>query len=467
MVQNGMKNILLVEPDYRSKFPPLGLLRLSTYHKQNGDAVTFVRGNSEQFKKLNWHRIYVSTLFTWELPRTIKTIKYYQKSTSTPTNVFVGGIAATLMPDYIKSKTSATVIQGLIDSKGKIGPGTPAINDCIPDYGLLDTIDYPYKPEDAYFSRITKGCVRKCTFCAVPKLEPQYSTIRSWRRKLHEARTIYGEKRNLVLLDNNILANDGIGHIIEQLRDEGYENGATLNKRKKTVDFNQGIDARLITPEIAKSLSRICVSPLRLAFDYDAVEPHYRRAIQLLYNVGFKTFTNYLIFNFNDSPASLYRRMKVNLEISDKLGIRITGFPMRFVPIDDVNRRYVSEKWHWRYLRGIQCVLLATHGVVSPKTDFFEAAFGKDYNDFLDILSMPDRYIIHREQYKNNGASEWKSKFSKFSETDKKEFLDILAKLNGLRNKKSEIEKNGKFKSLLEHYYPNGEIAKEYEVIYS
>ena len=77
-------NILLVEPDYRSKFPPLGLMKLSTYHRDNGDVVTFVRGLNDEVAGRHWKRIYISSLFTWELPRTVKTIKYYSNFVNDP-----------------------------------------------------------------------------------------------------------------------------------------------------------------------------------------------------------------------------------------------------------------------------------------------------------------------------------------------------------------------------------------------
>ena len=89
---------------------------------------------------------------------------------------------------------------------------------------------------------------------------------------------------------------------------------------------------------------------------------------------------------------------------------------MRFIPMTDVKRDYVSDKWRWRYLRGIQCVLLATHGLVSPNPDFIRAAFGATYEEFLEILAMPDRYIIYRKEYKNNGASEWRKKYRRLTE---------------------------------------------------
>lgn len=371
-----MKNILLVEPDYRSKFPPLGLLRISSLHKANGDSVTFARGCHEGLRNSHWHRIYVSSLFTWELPRTVRTIGYYLRSVAQPENLFVGGVGATLMPEYISRRVPCTVICGPVDRKGILGPGMPSLEKVVPDYSLLDSTDWDYQPEDSYFCRTTKGCVRRCKFCAVPHLEPTFSRYTHWRAEIKETRQKYGERQNLVLMDNNVLANDRANDIIRDIRNEGFEHGAKRNRKLRSVDFNQGIDARLVTPKMAEALATINLRPVRLAFDYDGVEKAYRTAVARLAKVGFRLFTNYVMFNFNDTPESLYRRMKVNRELSQEHDIAITGFPMRYIPINDIGRRYVSPGWHWKYLRGIQCVLLATGGTVWPTAGFFAAAFG-------------------------------------------------------------------------------------------
>ena len=325
----------------------------------------------------------------------------------------------------------------------------------------MDSAQWKYKPEDSYFCRITKGCIRKCKFCAVRYLEPKFALIRNWRKQLHEVRETFGERQHIVFLDNNILAVRELEKIITDIKREGFERGATRNNRKRTVDFNQGIDARLITRKVAKCLSSINLSPVRLAFDYDAVEPHYRKAVHFLADVGFRHFTNYVMFNFNETPKSLYRRLKINLELSKKLDIAITGFPMRFIPINDVSRQHVSKEWHWRYLRGIQCVLLVTRGMVSPNRKFFVGSFGNSYNEFLEIISMPDRYIIHRQKYNDNEAADWRKKFRKLPKSSKEELLEVLQKLNRLRHKKTEMERHKKFRALLEHYYPNGRVLCE------
>ena len=51
-----------------------------------------------------------------------------------------------------------------------------------------------------------------------------------------------------------------------------------------------------------------------------------------------------------------------------------------------------------RQLRGIQCILHATHGVVEPKRPFFEKAFGKDVDEFKYIIEQPEEHIFHREK---------------------------------------------------------------------
>jgi hypothetical protein len=455
--------VLLVEPSYRSKFPPLGLMRLSTYHRSRGDRVTFVRGEHDWARSRHWDRIYVASLFTWELPRTADTIDFYLGSVKQPSDIFVGGVGVTLLPDYIRPRSGCTVIEGPLDTPGRLGPGTPAIGNLVPDYGLLKRVDYEYYPRDAFFVRITKGCIRSCKFCAVPLLEKEFGTMSPLHAQISQARQRYSEKQHLVVMDNNILGIAGIEAIIGEIRSLGFEAGAKRKGRQRTVDFNQGLDARLISakPELAKLLATICVSPIRLAFDFVAIRPSYERAIRLLVDQGFNEFTNYMLFNFNDTPRELYDRLWVNANLNKELGVRITGFPMRFIPMDDVSRRHVAPGWKWRYLRGIQCILLATRGLVSPNPDFIRGAFGESFEQFLEILSMPDRYIIYREHYRNDGAAEWRRKYGRLNAEEKAQLSEVLRDLNANpRERPERLAKLGRpFRRIIEHYYPGGKAA--------
>lgn len=421
--------------------------------------MTFARGNVPVLRDINWHRIYVSSLFTYELPRTVNTIRYYAPSVCDPSNdMFVGGIGATLLPDYIRTRVKCKVIEGRLDKHNMLGANTPAIAELIPDYSLIESVDWEYRPEDSYFCRITIGCIRRCKFCAVRILEPTFKYSRGLTEQVLEMKRKFGEKQHLVILDNNILASKQFDKVVKEIRDAGFESGAERNGKKRTVDFNQGIDARLITPKIAKLLASICIRPIRLAFDDDEVEVPYRKATEMLAKEGFKTFTNYIMFNFNDTPSSFFHRLQVNMELSKELDIRITGFPMRFVPIDSTDRQYISRGWNWRYLRGIQCILHATHGMVSPNPEFFDTAFGRTYEEFLEIISMPDRYIVHRNDYKDQEAEEWRKRFQKLSPNDRKKFLSLLANVHKSGMRKSEILSHSKFAPLFEHYYPDGQV---------
>ncbi len=456
--------VLLVEPNYRSKFPPLGLMRLSTYHKSCDDRVSFVRGKNEWARVRRWDRIYVSSLFTWELPRTAETVEYYIHCVADPRDIFVGGTGVTLLPNYIKQRGSGcTIIEGPLDAFGKLDHNTPAIADLVPDYSILDRVDYDYYPRNAYFVRLTKGCIRTCKFCAVPLLEKEFGKMSTLQKQICDAKEHHGEKQHLVVMDNNILGIDGIENIFGEIRQLGFHAGAKRKGRIRSVDFNQGLDARLISenPELAKLLSTTCVSPIRLAFDFIGIRKAYERAIRLLVKEGFNEFTNYMLFNFHDTPRDLYDRLWANANLNKELEVRITGFPMRFIPMDDVNRHYVSSGWRWRYLRGIQCILLATHGLVSPNPEFISHAFGESYEEFLEILSMPDRYIIYREYYSKDGAIDWRRKHRRLNQEQKNQLFDILQELNASpRERPHRISQLRRpFSTIIEHYYPGGKTA--------
>jgi hypothetical protein len=100
-------------------------------------------------------------------------------------------------------------------------------------------------------------------------------------------------------------------------------------------------------------------------------------------------------------------------------------------------------------LRSIQCILQATHGVVGPKREFFEAAFGKNIKEFRKLLIMPDQYIIYRTDYKNNGAKEWRRLFNSLTLNQRDDFLTIVNK-NHFEN--DIPSKYSKVNALLEHY---------------
>ena len=175
--------------------------------------------------------------------------------------------------------------------------------------------------------------------------------------------------------------------------------------RHRYVDFNQGVDARLFTEENVKQLSRIAIRPLRIAFDNIKTEAQYTRAIEMSSKVGLKDFSNYLLYNFDDHPDDLYHRLRINVELCDRLNVSIYSFPMKYHPIrrtEDMdedyshNRDYIGKYWNRKYIRAIQAVLNSTKGKIGKGTSFFMKAFGENIEEYHKLLEMPETMIIYR-----------------------------------------------------------------------
>jgi len=119
--------VLLVEPDYRSKFPPLGLLKIGSYHKSRGDEVRLVRGILKEIG--HWDRIYISTLFSYHHHKVIQTILHYKETLGGDVSrLFVGGAYATLFPEVIFKETGVWPVVGLVNAPNMLGLGDEDAN---------------------------------------------------------------------------------------------------------------------------------------------------------------------------------------------------------------------------------------------------------------------------------------------------------------------------------------------------
>jgi radical SAM superfamily enzyme YgiQ (UPF0313 family) len=442
------QNILLVEPAYNCKYPPLGLMKISAYHKQRGDNVVFVKGTSKEKKDKVWDRIYISTLFSFYWDITIKTITYYESCVKDLANFHIGGPMATIMAKEIEETTGYKAVQGLLNEKGKINlPYGHLIDNMVPDYDLLKQITYKYESDDAYFSYTTRGCIRKCSFCAVPTIEPVYQEYVPLKKQIKTIEKMYGAKKDLLLLDNNILASSCFEKIIDEIKELGFSKDAKLNGKLRYVDFNQGVDLRKLTKQKMKLLSEIAIHPLRIAFDNIKLKEQYIKVIEMAAEYGIYNLSNYILYNYNDTPRDFYERIKINIDLNKRLGTKIFSFPMKYIPITHKNRTYIGEHWNPRYLRGIQCILHVTHGVVSPNKPFFEAAFGKSFSEFEKILLMPDSYIMYRESEKKRKVKSWKITLKDLTPKEKK-----LFKKNILQNKYSFAPAEKKVKKMMNFY---------------
>jgi hypothetical protein len=452
------KNILLIEPGYKNKYPPLGLMKLAQYHGPRGknDKVRFIKGEDRSVLDTCWDRIYVTTLFSFEWRKIAQSIDFaVEVSGGQPNNVFVGGIAASLMHEEFLKETrwrGVRFINGLLkeaparslqlnvfeEELYSSDVSSPPIEDEIPDYSILAHVDYRYSVVDAYFAYASRGCVRKCSFCGVPKLEGDLYDTPSLTNIVRGIEEIYGPKKDLVLMDNNVVASPRFKEIIAEIRGLGFVRGAKLKREKRPpvqrrVDFNQGVDARILCkdPMYLRELATICIRPLRIAFDHIGLRKPYETAIRYAHAVGLDDLSNYMLYNFHDSPADLYQRMRLNLELNEELGIRIFSFPMRYQPTNRKDRGFVGEKWNKYYLRSMQIILQATHGIVSGAPQFFRRAFGDSEDAFTQLLIRPHKFIFNRVWYEELGGrheyEEYLADAAKLTASDQTELLAILA----------------------------------------
>ena len=422
-----MDNILLIEPNYKNKYPPLGLMKISYFHKHiMHDYVHFTKGELPvALANTKWDRVYVTTLFTFEWANTIAAINYAKTLVDSVDKIVVGGIAATLLPEDIFRDTGIHPVTGILNEPGKIGlPGDECIDQILPDYSILEDIDYQYPFKDAYFLSATKGCGNKCGFCAVQTLEPSFVPYIDIKDRIAAIDREFGPKKDLLLMDNNVLRSPKFNQIIDDIIEAGFGKGATYvnPKTRKTVrryvDFNQGLDALFLTESKAKRLGEIALRPARIAFDHIEDRDIYERALRLCAKNGITELSNYVLYNSEDfggkgrkyaadAPADLYDRMRFTLDLRDEINkdlkeedrVAAFSFPMRYIPLSAHKRGYVGSKWNAKYLRAVQCMLIPTQGKGVGSRSFFEADFGKNSSEFVRYLSMPDKLIAARGNF--------------------------------------------------------------------
>ena len=452
------KNILLVEPGYPNKYPPLGLMKLAAYHGPHGrnDDVTFIKGKDPRVMDKAWERVYVTTLFSFEWKRTEEAIDFAIRAAGNQKErVFVGGIAASLMHDeYTREEkwTGVRFIKGLLEGPPALAlqlspkdyelgaedlAGTP-IEELVPDYSILEHIQYNYPVTDAYFGYASRGCVRKCSFCGVPDLEGDQKEMPPLQNLIEGVRSRYGEKKDLVLMDNNITASSRFQEVIAEIVHLGFEAGETLPRPNGTtvrrrVDFNQGVDARILckSPMYLREMSKICISPLRIAFDHIGVRKQYETAIRMAAQNQITALSNYMLYNFMDSPSDLYERMKLNILLNEELKIQIWSFPMRYQPVRLKDRSHVGKNWNRYFLRSFQIMLQATRGIVSGNPEFFRRAYGASKEEFEHLLSLPHAFIFHRNFFEYGEGQtlreEYESLRRKLSSSEERELFSHLA----------------------------------------
>ena len=208
----------------------------------------------------------------------------------------------------------------------------PRAENLLPSYDLLNTVD-KWKDWNKSILFTTRGCIRKCPFCVVPRIEgglkgPMVSALP----------LIHPDHKEVVIWDNDFLVSPFAREILIELRDGGYK-----------AEFNQGLDARLMTEEFAGLIADIRSNTIHMAYDWPWEGPYIDKAIDFLGRAGYrkKNLIFYVLHNFydeqhkrGDTSEDLLHRLQ------DLMEWGASAYPMRYIPLDSLTRSgYVSPLW--------------------------------------------------------------------------------------------------------------------------
>lgn len=350
-------HVLLVEPTYHTRFPPFGLLKLATYHRLKGDTVELVRGCVKPRMKPDL--IYVTSLYTWAWKPVWEAISFY-KSSLPNVEVWLGGIYASLIPDHAQKSGADKIYIGVFKEA----------EDLLPSYDLV--------PEwDGSIIFTSRGCNNRCPYCAVWKIEGELNSCRRTIKHL-----VYPNHKRIIIWDNNILQSPYWRDVFDELIQFSRE-------KCMKIDFNQGLDARLITDEVADKLSEMKPQCIRMAYDYNGAERYVKRAIERLSARGIRkrSIFIYVLYNFEDSPESFFKRVR------DVLEWGAVVYPMRYEPLNALERwKFVGRKWDRERLETVEDFRrIYGYGGTFPPYRWLVEKFSKA-ECFDEAFTLPEEY---------------------------------------------------------------------------
>lgn len=191
------------------------------------------------------------------------------------------------------------------------------IDDCTPDYSI-----YPQLDKKVAYGFLTRGCPNKCAWCVVPIKEGKVKPYRDVEEIAIEGRT------NLILMDNNILASDYGLEQIEKIVRKGYR-----------VDFNQALDARLVTEDIAQLLAKVrWLSPIRFGCDTPKQIVECEKAMAMIDRYREKPMQYLMYAMISADMNEAYERLSY---FRNNRKVRVVAQPFR----DFNNPRQVIPQW--------------------------------------------------------------------------------------------------------------------------
>jgi len=251
------------------------------------------------------NKAYLSAIFTWDLPGLCHDASLLN---STGIEVELGGPAVTAMPQYVEENTGM-----------------------IPHIGLDERFEHIKGKFKMVFT--SRGCVRKCPWCLVPKVEPVRIEYDNFSIPVG---------KNPYIGDNCILATSWEHQklVVEKMKDV------------RALDINSGFDCRLFTEDHYQLYSQLHLECFRLAFDSIGVERDFERAVGILkkYGVDYRRIIVFVLIGF---PGTTFKECVYRLEKARTLGC--SPYPQRFMPLNSVDaRNYVAPGYDREQLEALR-----------------------------------------------------------------------------------------------------------------
>lgn len=277
-------------------FPNLALMKISAWYKGQGDTVEW------WVPVLHYDRVYSSKVFD-----------FTPNNPDLPENVIRGGTGYRDLP---------------MDQELPL-----EIDAMYPDYSIYPDCDYA-------IGYLTRGCPNHCRWCVVPRKEGQIRPYRRWQD------IVRYDTDKLVLMDNNILACEHGVKQLEGLIGSGYQ-----------IDLNQGMDARLVTDDIADILSRLkWIRFIRFSCDQKSQVEPIRYTIESLGKHGVKPYRIFIyllvaadLTDASERVEALKGYKAINLyaqaERNDRLGVIPNKGQLEFAQRYVYGGSYRSETW--------------------------------------------------------------------------------------------------------------------------
>lgn len=347
-------NYLLIEPKVKALAPNIALMKWARWCEVKKHNFQYIRGKLAP--DIIPDKILISCIFTFFSSEYEKTIYFYKKLFP-DVQIIVGGVFPTLNPGWFQEKWNGQLKNGepeVLVHRGlhsEIESLAPKFNVNISSEGKL-----PYN-QDKIVLYASRGCVNKCGYCAVPRLEGNMRCYESIKHILDVAKIEMPHAKSVVLYDNNFTEHEYFDNIVDE-----------LVQFDLPIDIH-GLHVDSFTEHHAKRLSELKwagqgesgSSYIRFSFDKLKYSSNIERAINFVKEFDIKAnFFCYMLFNFTDSPHDFWRRIVETQNIVDRVKKPIFLFPQRYEPLKATKRnQYIGPKWTDEMVRGL--VKMYTH----------------------------------------------------------------------------------------------------------